>query len=729
MRTEQKHLLSTKNLASVAAALVLLSCQAAWAGINQWTTNGPADGFVTAVAVNPITPTTVYAGTKLGGVQKSTISGQFWFPVTNGFQLDASVRGLTIDQSDPQVVYAATKFGGVFKTTNGGTEWKQINIGLTTQNVRAIAVDPLTPATVYAVTDGAGIFKSENTGFAWTARNVGLTDLDTTALAIDPVTPATLYVGTGGSGVFRSVDGGLHWAQKSDGLVDGDVEALVVDPQVPSNVFAGTASSGVFVSVDGGETWSARGLDDLSITALAFDGKGTLYASSDGDGVFESTDRGITWSDLNDGLGNLFVADLAVDPGGLNLHAALLEGEYDYKVATPGGVPTPPALVCQPLFGGVCDGADNVHAGCCNRSWRCGIAPNRQAICAFPFPGSATPKPVTKPTPTPKAQATPTPKGGGSNPPPKPTPKPGQTPKPTRTPPVSFGFAHDTFVLQVPPIKILLPPRVPSISQTIKVTVENSDVLPSNELPGHTVQLVAQDGDCPAGTVGVPDFKNSNAAQNTFFLEGGRSKAALVPIQVDRADVPNASSDKSPHRCTLIFKASTVLAGNVEPTNDNNTISAELNFGLTSPTAPVTGSEVLVRSLTPLSVSVKRGISVVQKTLKVSVTNGKPSVSNDLGRLITVATDDGTCPAGTVGAVSFDAIGGRHNTVTVKNGKTVTGSLIVTIDNQAFRAANGKSPARCTAQISATMSGAGIDPDTSNNTAQLPIDVVDENDF
>ena len=38
-------------------------------------------------------------------------------------------------------------------------------------------------------------------------------------------------------------------------------------------------------------------------------------------------------------------------------------------------------------------------------------------------------------------------------------------------------------------------------TKTIKVKVQNADLVPEAETPGHTIQLTAGDGDCPVGTV------------------------------------------------------------------------------------------------------------------------------------------------------------------------------------------------------------------------------------
>ena len=144
-------------------ALLMSICQphTVSAGTNVWTSNGPEGGYVRALAIDPQTPTTLYAGT----------------------------------------------YGGVFKSTDGGGNWSTVNTGLTATGVYALAIDPQTPATLYAGTDGGGVFKSTDGGANWSAVNTGLTNTYVYALAIDPQTPATLYAGTYG-GVFKSTHGG-----------------------------------------------------------------------------------------------------------------------------------------------------------------------------------------------------------------------------------------------------------------------------------------------------------------------------------------------------------------------------------------------------------------------------------------------------------------------------------------------------------------------------------------
>jgi len=183
----------------VGALIVALGLLAGYAqaGINQWTSYGPAGGAITALAIDPTTSSTLYAGG--AGVYKSTDGGEHW---TATDLTNTGVGALAIDPTTSSTLYAGIIGGGVYKSTDGGQHWTAMNLGLTNAFVYALAIDPTTSSTLYAGTDGGGVYKSTDGGQHWTAINTGLTNTHVTALAIDPKIPTTLYAGTDGGGIF-----------------------------------------------------------------------------------------------------------------------------------------------------------------------------------------------------------------------------------------------------------------------------------------------------------------------------------------------------------------------------------------------------------------------------------------------------------------------------------------------------------------------------------------------
>jgi photosystem II stability/assembly factor-like uncharacterized protein len=116
---------------------------------------GPRE--ITALVIDPSTPTTLYAGTRSaenwsgstdGSVYKSTDAGQSWTLVNSGMGV-VHIRALAIDPKNPATVYAGTRDRGIFKTINGGQNWEPFNAGLTSLLVQALIVDPINSAVVY----------------------------------------------------------------------------------------------------------------------------------------------------------------------------------------------------------------------------------------------------------------------------------------------------------------------------------------------------------------------------------------------------------------------------------------------------------------------------------------------------------------------------------------------------------------------------------------------------
>jgi YVTN family beta-propeller protein len=334
-----------RGISAICAVFLVAGGHTAQAGVNVWTSHGPPGGSFFALAIDPITPNTLYVGTD-DGLLKSTDAGRTW----GDARLNRWVSALAIDPMTPSTLYASADYY-VFKSSNSGATWQAPNSGEISCNLTALAIHPITPRTLYVAaqyhddSNCGGIFRSTDAGATW--ERVAVQPLPSTsyplgegrsvlALAIDPVTPSTLYAGTGGGtpaveghGVFKSTDAGVTWGPANIGLPPSTcVSALALDPLVPSTLYAAaggffcTASGvfksvgGVFKSTDSGATWKAATLTEAGVSSLAIDPtiSSTLYSGTWGDGVFKSTDAGATWNALNAGLTNTLVATLAIDP-------------------------------------------------------------------------------------------------------------------------------------------------------------------------------------------------------------------------------------------------------------------------------------------------------------------------------------------------------------------------------------------------------------------------------
>jgi photosystem II stability/assembly factor-like uncharacterized protein len=224
-----------------------------------------------SLAIDTHDPPTVYAAgwyTQSGpgpmpgnGLFKSTDAGGHWIWIGTGLP-NSLMASVAVDPLNPEVVYAGTAVGGpltpgfgLFKTTNGGRSWKKAGLDGFSSRVDVVGIDPQDSNILYAVAYSQSIpwpaypggfgflFKSTNGGASWTGINSGFPNY-VTALAINPQYPNTLYAGTP-FGVFRSIDGGANWDAINSGLTSPAVTSLAIAPQDPNTVYAAT-TDGVF---------------------------------------------------------------------------------------------------------------------------------------------------------------------------------------------------------------------------------------------------------------------------------------------------------------------------------------------------------------------------------------------------------------------------------------------------------------------------------------------------
>ena len=88
---------------------------------------------------------------------KSQDGGTKWRAVNTGLT-NRSVLALAIDPATPSTVYAGTSWGA-FKSDDGGDCWTDVNTGLTDLGILTLVVD-LSSSKLYAGTFGGGVFST-----------------------------------------------------------------------------------------------------------------------------------------------------------------------------------------------------------------------------------------------------------------------------------------------------------------------------------------------------------------------------------------------------------------------------------------------------------------------------------------------------------------------------------------------------------------------------------------
>ncbi|MBI4247530.1 MAG: hypothetical protein HY614_10140 [Candidatus Rokubacteria bacterium] len=279
---------------------------------------GPFGGVVVNLVVHPREPETLYVAAFGSGVYKSVDGGRRWIATSRGLD-DLAVLTLAIDPIAPHLIYAGTD-SGVFVSMDGGETWGRRGVAMADRNIRSFVVDPRRPTVLYAATD-RGILWSWDQGASWAPRGSGTASLDVRVLRLDPAHPARLFA-AGFGGVFRSADSGRHWTSASRGLTDLRVRALALDPTRPDVLYAGTSGGGVFETLDGGGRWRPlnEGLRNLTVLSLLATPGGDLLAGTVG-GVYRRPRRDAAgWELVGDDVLTLtvtFVVHHSLRPGTL----------------------------------------------------------------------------------------------------------------------------------------------------------------------------------------------------------------------------------------------------------------------------------------------------------------------------------------------------------------------------------------------------------------------------
>jgi len=303
-------------------ALALLFAHSTTNAQSSWEpTSGPYGGslttFVTTVQGD------VYAGAD-DGIYRTTDLGQVWVKVYDAVSMMTvtSIQALVADSMG--TVYAGTFLGGVLRSTNNGTTWTSMNNGLTTMNVQALAIN--SSMHVFAGTD-IGVFRSTDGGGTWTEMSSGLTKA-VMAMVIDE--NDEIYAGTTG-GVYLSTNSGTSWMTINTGLTNTQVTSLALGANRSLSaagmrmVYAGTLGGGVFGLNRALLVWNAytNGLTGLIVYSLVANLAGDLFAGTLGDGIFRLLAGATVWTVVNSGLlPYLYVAAILAHPSGL-LFAAL----------------------------------------------------------------------------------------------------------------------------------------------------------------------------------------------------------------------------------------------------------------------------------------------------------------------------------------------------------------------------------------------------------------------
>jgi len=327
----------------VAALLLLFACLTGCNGSDP----------IVVLQLHPKNPDIIYIATN-DYIFKTRDGGRTWTNLSKGMS-HSRVIAMAIDPVYPATVYAGTKGDAVFKSHDGGQRWTSMRSGLDdvtiTSVVNQFVFDPADSNHIFIATT-MGVFETRNGGDSWTKRMDGMKEvLMVITLGMDPTRPSILYAGTSG-GVYKSTDQAGHWEQVNNGLVPPDmvktsralnVSAIVVDPYQPDIVYAATLS-GLYKTTNAAKSWKRVGeaLADQMIISMILNParKDVIYIVGRG-GVHRSEDGGTTWTALNRGLATTNVRAIAQSPSDAKMFYLGTNGSGLYRSVDAGETWTP----------------------------------------------------------------------------------------------------------------------------------------------------------------------------------------------------------------------------------------------------------------------------------------------------------------------------------------------------------------------------------------------------
>ena len=257
---------------------------------------GPLGGLGYDIRMRPDNPDVMYVTDAWAGVHISTDGGRTWVNSNEGIDLRTGPSGdavpvfcLTIDPNNYDTLWIGLQeLGGVYRSDNGGQTWERRTRGILETNgltIRGISVEPGNSDVVYIA--------GEISSWRWAGSERWGREFDRT-------------MGV----VYKSTDGGQNWKQAWRG--DDLARYIWIDPADVNTVYV---STGIF---DREAANSDPGTD-----------------TAGGVGILKSIDGGETWTQVNNGIGNLYVGSLFMHPEN---PAILLAGTGNNAYPAGGGI-------------------------------------------------------------------------------------------------------------------------------------------------------------------------------------------------------------------------------------------------------------------------------------------------------------------------------------------------------------------------------------------------------
>jgi len=224
--------------------------------------------MIWSLAVDPVDPDILFAGTRPAGIYRSRDTGQHWERLAVDIAKECSigtpfVTSVIVDASEHHTVWAGVEIDGVFRSLDGGDTWTHVENGLYDPDIHAMAIATSHPGRVF-VSTARELFASVDRGEKW--QSLGLKAnwpfQYARGIAVQADDPAVLYAGcgettTGEKGhVLRSTDAGETWEVLGlPALPNSTIWGLATHAANANRILAFSLFGEVYVSEDAGDSW------------------------------------------------------------------------------------------------------------------------------------------------------------------------------------------------------------------------------------------------------------------------------------------------------------------------------------------------------------------------------------------------------------------------------------------------------------------------------------------
>jgi photosystem II stability/assembly factor-like uncharacterized protein len=206
-------------------------------------------------ALDPSNPQRLYFGTS--NVYQTVNGAGLWTEISPDLTEGGTLSALAVSPVNPNTVWAGSTDSQVSVTQNAlagvSAAWSNVTGSnmLPPRYITALAADPQQAGTAYATFSGftgygdnlGHVFMTTNTGATWTDISGNLPNIPADDIVVDPLQAGTIYVATD-FGVFYTTNGGTAWATLVNGLPRVAVLSLKLHPS--RNLFAATHGRSVW---------------------------------------------------------------------------------------------------------------------------------------------------------------------------------------------------------------------------------------------------------------------------------------------------------------------------------------------------------------------------------------------------------------------------------------------------------------------------------------------------